>query len=148
AEKIEAGFLFLCQGRNRRGHQTDDDKRKQETDDFHRRDSWKNERQRLILRTASESTTSTTLARINTVEMALSEGSSPFFAMPKTLSVSVCDSGPVVKRVTMYSSSESVNDMSAPDTIAGSRYGTITSQNAFSGGAPRSIAASSRKGST
>ena len=82
------------------------------------------------------------------MDTALSEGSSPFFARPKIFSGSVCDSGPVTKNVTMTSSIESVNDISAPDTIAGKRYGTMTSQKAFSGGAPRSIAASSRKGST
>ena len=85
---------------------------------------------------------------VEAMEMALSEGSSPFLAMPKTLMVSVCDSGPVVKSVTMYSSSERVNAISAPEMIVGRGYGTMTSQKAFSGGAPRSMAASSRKGST
>ena len=91
--------------------------------------------------------TSKTVAATNSALSALSCGFSPVFTMPKIFSGSVWDDGPAVNEVTMYSSIESANAISAPEKIAGASCGRITRANACHGRAPRSSAASSRCGS-
>src|SRR5438876_269395 len=54
---------------------------------------------------------------------------------------------PAVKKVIRKSSNDNVKDKSAPLTTAGRSRGNVTRQNVFQGVAPRSDAASSKRGS-
>ena len=70
------------------------------------------------------------VAAIKIALKAFNCGFRPTLAMPYTFRGSVWDCEPEVKTLTMYSSSESVNDISAPATIAGMRNGRMTFQKA------------------
>src|SRR6185369_13414590 len=99
-------------------------------------------------RISSAVTASTTVSRMNSVEIAFRVGSRPFLTRPKISSGSVREPALAVKYVTISSSSDSENDISAPEMTAGMRYGTRTLRKAWTGVAPRSSAASSSAGSS
>src|ERR1041385_4868078 len=88
---------------------------------------------RLSFRKYSAAGTAAAVVRIKSVEIAFSDGSSPRLTRPKISIGRVVVAGLRVNHVTMSSSIESVKLIRAPEIIAGSKYGTITFKNAYSG---------------